>query len=80
LRLENGRLRLNLNRERVQLALDVLAQVAPHLPEIEKVSHLARLLPALDTILHSDLEISDAHEMIDTDIVEGGFDAEKATV
>jgi hypothetical protein len=55
--LENEKLRLELQRAKIQMALDVLKEIAPNIPETEKVEHLLRLLPPLDVIIFSNLEI-----------------------
>jgi tetratricopeptide (TPR) repeat protein len=57
LRLENEILRLELHRAKIQLALDVLAQVAPNLSEPEKIAYVVRLLPPLDILVSSELEL-----------------------
>jgi len=58
MKLENEKLRVELHRATIQLALDILAQVAPNLPETEKIAYTVRLLAPLDTIVSSELEIS----------------------
>lgn len=58
LKLENEKLRLDLNRAKIQLALDILKQLAPELPETEKVAYVVRLLSPLGVIVSSDLEIA----------------------
>jgi hypothetical protein len=58
MKLENEKLRVELHRAKIQLALDILAQVAPDLPETEKIAYTVRLLAPLDTIVSSELEIS----------------------
>jgi hypothetical protein len=58
MKLENEKLRVELHRAKIQLALDILAQVAPNLPETEKIAYTVRLLAPLDTIVSSELEIS----------------------
>lgn len=57
-RLENEKLRLELQRAKIQLALDILAQIAPGLPETEKICHVIKLLPVINTLALSDLELS----------------------
>ncbi len=57
IRLENEKVKIELHRAKIQLAIDVLAQIAPDLPETEKISHIVRLLPQLDTLVSSELEL-----------------------
>lgn len=57
LRLENDKSRLELHRAKIQLALDVLAQISPNLSESEKIAYVVRLLPPLDVLLSSELEL-----------------------
>jgi GAF domain-containing protein len=58
MRLENEKLRLELQRAKIQLALDILVQVAPSLSEQEKIAYVVRLLPPLGILVSSELEIS----------------------
>ena len=51
-------LRSNLQRAMLRLASDMVAQVAPDLPQGEKMAEVVRLLPALETIIFSPLELS----------------------
>lgn len=51
--LENEKLRLELQRAKIQMALDILKEIAPNIPETERVEHLLRLLPPLDVIIFS---------------------------
>lgn len=57
MKLENEKLRLELHRAKIQLALDILNQLAPSLPETERIAYLVRLLPPLDTVISSNLQI-----------------------
>jgi len=57
LRLENEKLRLELQRAKIQLALDLIAQAAPNLSETDKIEYVVKLLPSLEVIVSSDLEI-----------------------
>lgn len=57
LKLENEKLRLELHRAKIQLALDILNKLAPALPETERITYLVKLLPSLDTLTSSNLEI-----------------------
>jgi hypothetical protein len=58
MKLENEKLRLELHRAKIQLALEVLAQVAPNLSETEKIIFVVKLLPPLDIFAFSELEIA----------------------
>lgn len=58
LRIENERARMELGNAKIQFALDILAKVAPNLSETDKLSSLVRLLPLLDTVVASDIEIA----------------------
>jgi hypothetical protein len=60
LRLENDKLRIELHRAKVQLALEILNSIAPHFSEAEKIAYLVKLLPPLEVIAISELEISSA--------------------
>ena len=60
MQLENEKLRIGIRRAKVQLALDILNQVAPNLAETERIDYLTRLLPALESIITSDLNIESA--------------------
>jgi uncharacterized protein with HEPN domain len=57
LRLENEKLKIELHRAQIQLALEVLAQVAPNLSETERIAYVVKLLPPLNVVVSSDLEI-----------------------
>jgi hypothetical protein len=57
-RLENEKLRLEIQRARIQLALDILDQLKPDLPESEKISYVVKLLPSLQVLTESPLQIS----------------------
>jgi hypothetical protein len=57
LRLENAKRRLELRRENVQLALEILAQIAPSLPEVERADYLVRILPHIEVLTSSELEV-----------------------
>lgn len=56
-RIDNEKARLELAGLKINLASDILAKVAPNLPETEKLTHLFRLLPVIETIVSSDIEI-----------------------
>ncbi len=58
LQIENEKLRLDLYRAKIQLALDMLAQVAPNLPEAEKIAYLVKLLPPLEALVSSSYQIA----------------------
>ena len=58
MKLENEKSRLELHRAKIQLALDILRQFAPNLPETERISYLIKLLSPLDVVISSKLEIA----------------------
>jgi serine/threonine protein kinase len=58
LKLENEKLRLELHRAKIQLALEMLAQIAPNLSEADKIAYVVRLLPPIDTLVTSELRIT----------------------
>lgn len=57
LRIDNEKARLELAGIKINLASDILAKVAPNLSETERLTHLFRLLPVIETIVASDVEI-----------------------
>jgi len=58
IRIENEKGKIELERAKIQLALDVLEKIAPNLPEQDKLSALMKLLPLLETVIASDIEIA----------------------
>jgi len=58
LRLENEKLKLVLQRDKVQLAINILNLIRPTLSEADKISYIVRMLPPLDVVILSELEIS----------------------
>jgi len=58
MKLENEKLRIELYRAKIQLALEVLNQVAPNLTETERIGYVVKLLPPLNTIVYSEIEVS----------------------
>jgi regulator of replication initiation timing len=58
LRLENEKLRLELQKAKIELALSLLDRVAPSLPETERLNYLVNLLPTIDVLIFSELEIT----------------------
>jgi hypothetical protein len=58
LRLENERLRFELHKARIHLALEILVQVAPTMPEADRIAYVTKLLPPLDIVIFSELEIT----------------------
>jgi hypothetical protein len=58
LRLENDRLALNLYREKVQLALEIVLQLAPTLSEVDRLSFAFKVLPAVEQLVTADFEIA----------------------
>jgi putative methionine-R-sulfoxide reductase with GAF domain len=55
---EGGPLRSDLKQAKVQLAFDIVARLAPDLAEEAKIVQVVRLLPGLETILSSSLQLS----------------------
>ncbi len=43
---------------KIQLALDVLMQIAPDLPEADRISYVVKLLAPLDILIFSEFEIT----------------------
>lgn len=58
IRIENEKSKLELQRAKIELAMDVLNKIAPSLQETDKLSALVNLLPLLDTVIASDVEIA----------------------
>ncbi len=58
MRLENEKVRLELHRAKIQLALDMLNLLAPQMSETERIAYLIKLLPPLDIVIFSNLEIT----------------------
>src|SRR5262245_26831155 len=54
--LENEKVRLELTRLKIQVALEMLTQVAPSLTETDKIAYVNKLLPPLDVLVSSELE------------------------
>lgn len=57
LQIENDKSRLELQLAKVQLSIDILNQIAQNLSESEKILYISKLLPSLDILLSSELEI-----------------------
>jgi len=57
MKLRNQKLRLEMNREKIQLAIEVLKQLAPNLEETQRIGYIVRLLPAFDVLISSDVNI-----------------------
>jgi len=55
--LENEKVRIELHRAKIQLALEILSQVAPSLTETEKIAYVIKLLPPLEVLVSSELEL-----------------------
>src|SRR5262245_52971538 len=55
--LENEKVRIELHRAKIQLALEILSQVAPSLTETEKIAYVIKLLPPLEILVSSELEL-----------------------
>lgn len=58
LKLENEKLRLDIHRAKIQLAIEVIDQLLPGISETEKVAYLVKLLPPLEVIIFSTLEVA----------------------
>jgi len=58
LRLENERLRLEIKRAKLELAFEILNKLYPSLDEKDKVDYLMKLLPIIDTLAASNLEMA----------------------
>ena len=48
---------LELYRDKVQLALDILEQIAPDLTEVDRITYLVKLLPPVEVLTSSELEM-----------------------
>lgn len=57
-RLENERLRFELQRDKVNFALELLQKIAPNLSEGDKITYVMRLIPILETINSSPLQVA----------------------
>lgn len=57
-RLENERLRFELQRDKVNFALELLQKIAPNLSEGDKITYVMRLMPILETINSSPLQVA----------------------
>jgi len=55
--LENEKVRIELHRAKIQLALEILSQAAPSLTETEKIAYVIKLLPPLEVLVSSELEL-----------------------
>ena len=58
LRLQNEKLRLEIQKEKVQLAMDIIKKILPNSPETERLVKIVELLPIIDNIVSSDLELA----------------------
>ena len=56
--LENEKLKIELYRTKVELALGILDRISSKLPEADKLIYLSRLLPSLDILINSDLDVT----------------------
>ena len=56
--LDNERLRFELQRDKVNYTLELLQRIAPNLLETEKITYVMKLLPILETINSSPLQIA----------------------
>lgn len=57
LKLENERMRIELHRAKIELALDMLTRIIPDMQEADKIAYVVKLLPPLDVLAFSDIEI-----------------------
>ena len=57
IKLENDKLRLDLHRAKIDLALNLISSIAPNLTESEKISYIVMLLPPLDQLVMSQIEM-----------------------
>lgn len=57
LKLENEKRRIEVERAKIQLALDILDRIAPNLTETEKIAYVVKLLPPLDVVALSSIEV-----------------------
>ena len=62
IRLENEKLRLELSFSKIQLVLDMLVKIAPNVSEADRIAYAIKLLPPIDTIISSGLEISSSRD------------------
>ena len=62
LKLENDKLMLELRRSKIDLALEILKNIAPNLSEAEKLDYVVRLLPPIDTLLSSEVQIENTNK------------------
>jgi len=57
LRLENSQLRLTLEREKIRLAIEMVKEIAPNLPEEEKLGYIIKILSAINALVELNIEI-----------------------
>jgi len=56
--LENEKLRLEIKKEKIDLAIDILKKLYPNLDEQNRIDYLMKLLPIIDTLVGSELELT----------------------
>jgi hypothetical protein len=56
-RIKNAELQMALHQAKVQLALDIVERISPGLSEPDKMSFVLRLLPSIETLISSPLEL-----------------------
>jgi hypothetical protein len=61
-RLENEKLQLELNRDKLQLALDIVTKLRPELSDMDKLTYAFQILPSIDTLTMSIMEFHPADE------------------
>ncbi len=58
MQLEYEKVHLEVQRQRIQLALDVIQSIAPNMSEAERIHHVVQLFPSLETITNSKLQLT----------------------
>lgn len=58
MKIENDKLRLNLQKEKIQMALDFIIQIKPDITETEKITYVVKVLMPIDVLIESDLQIT----------------------
>ncbi len=57
IQLENERTELEIQREKIKLALEIIAKIGPHLSEHETSQFVTELIPTITVLVSSDIEI-----------------------
>lgn len=58
MRLENEKLRIEVKKEKINLAIDILKKLYPNIDEQNRIEYLMKLLPIIDTLVGSELELT----------------------